>query len=84
MPVRLENRDRVMVGAISKIRTLGKSQVPSRQKIGLGSVGETGANEGKLSGAGGGVRGQSPDWPGVFRRSKKRSASVQIESYAEV
>lgn len=45
--MRLENRDRVMVGAMSKIRTLGKSQVPSRQKTGLGSVGETGANEGR-------------------------------------
>lgn len=50
--MRLENRDRVMVGAMSKIRTLGKSQEPSRQKTGLGSVGETGANEGELSGAG--------------------------------
>lgn len=60
MPVRLENHDRVMVGATSKIRTLGESQEPSRQETGLGSVGETGGNEGELSGSGGEVRETEP------------------------
>lgn len=58
--MRLENHDRVMVGATSKIRALSESQEPGRQETGLGSVGETGANEGELSGAGGGVRGAEP------------------------